>query len=332
MRPWYVGLMSTKWRTRTFSSHDAEMFTEELTDHVHRKTPRDELARGNRFEITKKSELTHIATISCDAGLAAVLGRGPYFVTKLSVLAKRWYCCCMQGMHTSTRLLRSWNFMWYSRHRANRTCADVLVTQVYGLYSIEVQVPSRKCSWVFISPQQKMSHKYWIWLGRMMMMMTSTDLLPIERDTLWPRPTYGARFGVSSNTSKSATSDVSIGHYSLVQSLTWANTKGSGRPCAIQWNLSGTNSTNQTRTTLHWHEPKKVDCCACLRTSWQLWTHVCILSTCERPAGQWTRCKTSHPELFWDVLTCTDVSLLLARAMWKKSNPTGNDRNAAAIG
>ena len=49
---------------------------------------------------------------------------------------------------------------------------------------------------------------------------------------------------------------------------------------------------------------RKWDCCACLRTSWQLWTHVCILSTCERPAGQWTRCKTSHPELFWE---CVDV-------------------------
>ena len=29
----------------------------------------------------------------------------------------------------------------------------------------------------------------------------------------------------------------------------------------------------------------------------------------------------THPELFWDVLTCTDVGLLLARAMWKSPIP-----------
>ena len=77
---------------------------------------------------------------------------------------------------------------------------NVVVTRVYGLYSIEVQVPSRQCSWAVISPQQECHTNtgydwdgWWWWRQQTYFR---------SRKTLRPRPTCGKRFGVSANTSK----------------------------------------------------------------------------------------------------------------------------------
>ena len=106
--------------------HDSELSTGELADHVHRRSPRDEPATGNK-------------TYTCCCDISSRLpGEVQNFVTMPPVLTEIYdfVTFCSEFAHPHDRREAEPAFDIGS-------VPHVVVTQGHGLYMIEVHVPSR---------------------------------------------------------------------------------------------------------------------------------------------------------------------------------------------